>query len=169
MQFEQLRQTMEDNADRIRLFASKLPPEQARWKPDPATWSALEVVHHLYDEERLDFRVRLEIVLHHPQDPWPPIDPEGWVVARCYNEQDPDEILRGFLSERLASLTWLEGLGSPDWEATYAAPFGTIRAGDLFAAWVAHDLLHIRQLVELHWARLVQAAAPYDVRYAGTW
>ena len=29
-----------------------LAPEQARWKPDPASWSAVEVINHLYDEER---------------------------------------------------------------------------------------------------------------------
>ena len=45
---------------------------QARWKPSADDWSLLEVVIHLYDEEREDFRVRLDILLHqvtHPGHP----------------------------------------------------------------------------------------------------
>lgn len=50
---------------------------QARWKPDPQSWSILEVINHLYDEECADFRVCLDIILHHPDQPWPPINPQG--------------------------------------------------------------------------------------------
>jgi hypothetical protein len=49
------------------------------------------------------------------------------------------------------------------------APFGQISAGDMFASWVAHDLLHIRQLVELHWAYTTRQLQPYNVEYAGGW
>jgi hypothetical protein len=44
-----------------------------------------------------------------------------------------------------------------------------MRAGDMLAAWVAHDLLHMRQLVELHRTYTVTQLAPYDTRYAGEW
>jgi hypothetical protein len=44
-----------------------------------------------------------------------------------------------------------------------------MRAGDMFAAWVAHDGLHIRQLNELHRSLLERAAKPYRVGYAGEW
>ena len=54
--------------------------EQARWKPSPEKWSMLEVVNHLYDEEREDFRLRLELTLRNPDEPWLRIDPQGWVV-----------------------------------------------------------------------------------------
>ncbi len=39
----------------------------------------------------------------------------------------------------------------------------------MFSAWVDHDNLHIRQLVELRQARIVRLAEPYDVSYAGEW
>jgi hypothetical protein len=64
---------------------------------------------------------------------------------------------------------WLGELGEVAWTVGYQAPFGWIRAGDILVAWVAHDVLHMRQLVELKWAYLVQAVEPYGVRYAGTW
>jgi hypothetical protein len=127
------------------------------------------VVNHLLDEEREDFRVMLDLALHRPDEPRPKIDPQAWVMERAYNERDLRESLRGFLTAREESLAWLRGLSAPDWEAVYQAPWGPIRAGDVFAAWVAHDLLHTRQLVELHWAYTTNQTQPYEVDYAGEW
>ncbi|HMO58680.1 MAG TPA: DinB family protein [Roseiflexaceae bacterium] len=157
------------NATRIRSLAQDVPGIQAHWKPDVASWSIVEVVSHLYDEERLDFRVRLDFTLHRPGEPWPAIDPQGWVQEHRYNAGNLQESLSGFLAAREDSATWLRGLAAPNWEAVYEAPFGRIRAGDLLAAWVAHDLLHLRQLVELHWSYLMTNVVPYRVEYAGEW
>ena len=130
----------------------------------------LEVVNHLYDEEREDFRQRLDLTLHHPSRAWPPIDPESWVIARAYQERDLQESLANFQAERQRSLQWLRALASPDWTRAYRHPGGdVIRAGDLLASWVAHDLLHMRQLVELHYHTVVLYAEPYTVTYAGDW
>jgi len=157
------------NAESIRSMIEGISDEQAHWKPDPDSWSILEVINHLYDEEKEDFWVRLDIILHKPDQPWPPIDPAGWVVERQYNQRQLQESLDNFLRERQASIRWLSGLTSPDWEATYAAPFGKIKAGDMFSSWVAHDLLHMRQLVELHWAYTMNLSKPYRLDYAGSW
>jgi hypothetical protein len=160
---------MSANAERIRTLASSVSPEQGRWRPDAGSWSILEVVNHLYDEEQYDFRVRLDIILHHPERPWPKIDPQGWVTARDYNGQPLDESLQNFLRERTSSLDWLRSLESPNWEAMYTTAWGQMQAGDMLAAWVAHDLLHMRQLVELHHAYTIAQLAPYNSRYAGEW
>ena len=169
MQYTQMRQRLAHNAERIVLLVQNVSLQQARWRPDPDSWSMLEVINHLYDEEREDFRMRLDIVLHYPQREAPSIDPLGWVHERGYNERDLEESVGNFLAERQESLEWLKSLREPDWDASYEAPFGTIRAGDIFAAWVAHDLLHMRQLVELHYAYAADLAAPYSVSYAGEW
>ncbi len=169
MQFNQLTQILASNAERIRLLAADVSEEQARWKPEADSWSILEVVNHLLDEEKEDFRVRLDIILHRPDERWPAIDPQGWVQARGYNQRDMVASLADFLEARLSSLAWLKTLPPVDWEAPYAAPFGEIRAGDMIASWVAHDQLHMRQLVELHRAYLLQAVEPFEVGYAGPW
>jgi hypothetical protein len=142
---------------------------QAAWKPGSDAWSIVEVVNHLYDEEREDFRAHLEAVLAGPDTPWAPIDPQGWVTQRRYAERDLAQSVANFLRERDRSLAWLRGLTVADWGIAYTMPWGSITAGDLLASWVAHDLLHIRQLVELRWGILVAAVAPYQVRYAGEW
>ncbi len=169
MDIEHLAAQMAENAARIRALVRGVSEQQARWRPDPASWSILEVVNHLLDEERQDFRVRLDYTLHRPGEPWPPIDPGGWVTERKYNEKDLEASLDSFLSEREASLAWLRELAAPDWEAMHETSFGPIAAGDVFAAWVAHDLLHMRQLVELHWAYTTTELEPHRVDYAGTW
>ena len=169
MDVDRLMSQMLEDGERVRTLVQGVSDRQARWKPDADSWSILEVVCHLLDEEREDFRVRLDYTLHRPGEPWPPIDPGGWVTERAYNEQDLEESLAQFLSERQASIAWLRGLAAPDWETTAEAPWGLIRAGDIFASWVAHDLLHMRQLLELHWAYVTAKMVPYKPDYAGAW
>ncbi len=160
---------LQANAQAIAGLTEAVSDAQARWKPTPEDWSLLEVICHLADEEREDFRARVDRTLHRPDEPWSKIDPQGWVTARAYNQRELAEAVADFLAERERSIAWLAGLAEPDWRRVNPAPWGTIRAGDLLASWLAHDLLHLRQLVELHWAWHQRAVAPYEVGYAGEW
>ena len=76
-------------AETIRTLANGVPDAQARWKPSPDDWSILEVIHHLYDEEIEASRPTWITSSTMPDQPWPRIDPGGWVTQRRYNEQDP--------------------------------------------------------------------------------
>ncbi len=156
------------NADAISALLQGVSSEQALWQPEPGQWCVLEVVNHLADEEADDFRQRLEMLLTHPGDTWPSIDPTGWPASRGYRDRRLDESLARFRKEREHSVVWLRGLTAPDLEATYPHPsIGAIRAGDLLTAWLAHDLIHVRQLTRLHYRWLAQAAAPFRPDYAG--
>jgi hypothetical protein len=156
------------NAEIIRGLVSGIPGAEARWKPSPEKWSILEVVNHLDDEEREDFRQRLDLVLHRPGEPWPGIDPQGWVTSRRYADRDPVESLDRFLRERERSVAWLDGLGAPAWDNRREHPIaGTLRAGDLLHSWLAHDFLHIRQIARLRYEYVSHLAAPYSTKYAG--
>ena len=169
MRFEILSHELANGGQLVSSLLAGITPAEARFKPDPETWSVLEVVCHLYDEEREDFRQRLDLMLHRPAEPWPRINPEGWVTARAYNERDFAEMVGQWLAERAASVAWLGALSAPDWDAVVTSPFGAMRPGDMLAAWVAHDNLHQRQLVELRRSRLLNLVDPFDVRYAGEW
>lgn len=160
---------LESNSRRILALVDAVSSEQARWRPSPESWSILEVVNHLYDEEQFDFRVRLNNILYHPTEPWPPIDPQGWVVSRKYNDRILFDSTQKFLAERQKSLEWLNSLTSADWEADVPAPWGSITAGDMFVSWVAHDFLHLRQLVELLHDYAAELSKPYQGEYAGDW
>ena len=169
MNLERFIERLAKNAEAIEAMTRGLSDEDARFKPEASSWSILEVINHLDDEEREDFRVRLEFILHRPGEKWPPINPQGWVTERRYNERSLPPSMESFLAERGRSLVWLRRLGQPDWKTEGVAPFGSITAGDMFAAWVAHDLLHLRQLVKLRWALTTRSLEPYSTRYAGEW
>ena len=160
---------LERSAKVIRELVQEVAPEQRMWKPDADRWSILEVIAHLLDEEREDFRVRLRLVLEDPELEWPPIDPQGWVEQRSYAARNLEETLEGFLEERRDSVRWLQGLADPDWSQAKQHPAGALSAGDLLASWTAHDLLHIRQITWLHLQYVQQLARPYSSEYAGEW
>jgi hypothetical protein len=144
--------------------------EEVTWKPDPARWSVLEVVNHLGDEEAEDFRTRLDIALHRPAEPFPPIDPQGWVRSRDYAARRLGESLDRFLAERDRSLTWLKGLGEIDLDRGKSHPTGgSLTARQLLAAWAAHDLVHLRQVTKLRYDFLASEVAPTTLDYAGKW
>ena len=161
---------LRDNALTFQGITRSVPTEMARWKPSPEQWSILEVVNHLADEEVSDFRTRLDLTLHRPDEAWPAIDPPEWAVERRYNDRDLPESLERFLLEREKSVAWLSRLSSPDWgRAHQHSRFGAIRAGDLMTSWVAHDFMHIRQINRVHYQYLTQELSPYPTRYAGDW
>jgi hypothetical protein len=158
---------LSQSAETIQSLVHHVEREQATWKPHLEQWSILEVINHLADEETEDFRTRLDLTLNQPNAPWPEIDPQIWAIERDYLHRDLAQSLERFLLERDKSITWLKGLRSPDLDQTHIRPsFGVLRAGDLLASWVAHDLLHIRQLTRLHYQWLEKTSAPYEVRYA---
>lgn len=169
MRLDVVRRELAQGAETITSLVAGVSPEEGRVRPAPETWSVLEVVCHLHDEEREDFRPRLDLVLHRPDEVWTRIDPAAWVTERQYNTRDLALTLRAFLAERERSLAWLGTLVAPDWSREYRAPFGPITAGDLLASWAAHDLLHTRQLLELRRARLLAHTAPHRTQYAGDW
>ena len=158
---------MAANAETIRTLVQPLTDEQATWRPAPEQWSVLEVVNHLLDEEQDDFRLRLDLTLHHPEKAWPGIDPKAAVRDRSYNERDPAESLQRFLEARDLSLSWLRTLKAPDWNRAHAHPkLGEIQAGELLASWLGHDYLHIRQIANLTFEYTAILAAPFSTRYA---
>ena len=141
-----------------------------RWKPASNQWSILEIVRHLGDEEIDDFRRRLFLTLEDPREAWPSIDPEAWAADRNYNDDDLGEALQTFTRERSASVARLKALASPDWSASHLhTVMGEITAGDLLAAWTAHDMLHLRQIAKRKYQLIRRHAGEYRTGYAGSW
>jgi DinB superfamily len=144
--------------------------ELVRWKPKPESWSMLEVVCHMADEDRKDFRPRLKSLLFDtpPGASITPIDPPAWVIESKYNDSDLTASLEDFRNERATSLAWLRTLPT-DLVLERSAPDRDITAGQVLFSWVAHDYLHIRQITRLHYDFLALEAQGYDIGYAGKW
>ncbi|HIA26506.1 MAG TPA: DinB family protein [Planctomycetes bacterium] len=165
---------LNDAVDRLRrshaaicALTEDIDGESARWRPDARSWSLTEIIGHLLDEEREDFRARLDLLLHHPDEDWPGINPERWVQERGHIEKDVRVLLRMFGDERQRSIGWLLALEDPDWDTAKEHPeAGTLRAGDLLCAWCVHDLAHIEQITRWHRQATEAKGDPYDGSYA---
>jgi len=169
MEFKTLYQEIQNSTEMILALLSGITQQEAQVRPTPESWSILEVVCHLYDIEREDFREHLDFILHRQQEEYHAIDPQAWITERNYNEQDFGEMQSKFFAERQKSLEWLKGISDANWEITYTSEYGTVSAGEMFSCWVAHDNLHLRQFVELRRARIERITVPYPIEYAGDW
>lgn len=154
----------------VRTLVNGLDDDELRWKPDARTWSIVEIIGHLYDEEVNDFRPRLQSTLDDPATPWPLNDPEQNVIDGGFQQQDADALLRQFERERQMSIAWLRSLRNPNFETAYNHPrVGPVRAGVLLASWPAHDLLHMRQIIKRRYQYLHRHIGDYETIYAGEW
>ena len=70
---------IEANAPTFKSLLENISNEQTHWKPSPEKWSLLEIVNHLYDEEREDFRQRIKNIFEDPEKAWTPIAPAEWI------------------------------------------------------------------------------------------
>ncbi|AUP79052.1 DinB family protein [Flavivirga eckloniae] len=139
------------------------------WRPDPKKWNLLEIVCHLLDEERDDFKTRVAHALNTPEEPLVPIDPEGWVEKRAYSTKNYDHMLFAFLEERKQSVVWLKSLADAKWDNELKHPeLGNMSAKLFLTNWLAHDYLHIRQILRYNYHYLKQKTN-LDLGYAGDW
>jgi len=163
-------------ADRMERFPAALSAlleglavDRALWRPDERTWSILEIICHIADEEAEDFSPRLFRTLASPEEAWAPIDPEGWAVERRYRGRELASELQRFGVLRENSISAIRAIGEVDWETTHEHPvFGPISAGELMTSWCAHDALHLRQIAK-RLAELAASDGGYSHRYAGNW
>jgi hypothetical protein len=157
------------NINIFEMLVKDVDEKQLAWKQNPDKWNLLEILCHLVDEEREDFRTWLRIVVEDPNNPFPSIDPVGWVKERNYAQQDKDKVLSSLKQERSNSIEWLRSLGSANWSNTYIHPkLGPMSAKFILANWLAHDYLHIRQITRLKYDYLKDISNE-NLSYAGNW
>lgn len=157
----------------LRPLLDGLTGDETRHRPPSGAWSIVEIVNHLADEEVDDFPRRLRLILEDPEQDWPGIDPDGWAKQRDYQSLDLQESLERFARQRAESVQWLRALerstSPPDFSITKHDPRGTMAAGDMLASWLAHDMLHLRQIAKRLYELAEIRAGGYSPAYAGPW
>lgn len=160
---------LERNIDVFKNLLSGLQSDVYLWKQAEEKWCLLEIICHLCDEEREDFRYRVKHILENPSLPLNSIDPLGWVTLRKYTEQNYEDKINEFMAERKKSIQWLNSLNSNNWDNVYKHPkLGNLSAKMIFSNWLAHDYLHIRQILKLKYDYL-KFISDEDLSYAGNW
>ena len=169
MQYDDIIIKLKQNKEVFNRLLQGVSREEYLWKLHPDKWCILEILCHLCDEEKEDFRTRVKCVLESPDQAPPSIDPVGWVKGRHYIEQDFDEKLEEFLEERDLSVKWLESLESPKWDNAYVHPkLGPMSAYLFLSNWLAHDYLHFRQIIRVKYDYLGEISGE-NLKYAGKW
>jgi len=108
-------------------------------------------------------------VLEDPNNPFPSIDPVGWVKERNYAQQEKDKVLSSLKQESSNSIEWLRSLDSANWSNTCLHPkLGPMSAKFILTNWLAHDYLHIRQITRLKYDYLKDISNE-NLSYAGNW
>jgi hypothetical protein len=139
------------------------------WRLSKEKWSLHEIVCHLLDEERNDFRARIQYILDEPDHPMPSINPPDWVVSKNYQAWNYDDTVAALIIERAASVNTLMKLSPSDWKKKYNhSKLGTISTEYLVYNWLAHDYLHIRQ-INLYRYTYLKEQCGLDISYAGNW
>jgi hypothetical protein len=127
-----------------------LPPEWLHRNDGPGTWSAYDIVGHLYEGDAVNFLPRARTILEHGVErAFTPFDRE----AMLGREREPvSALLARFQATRQASLESLAALDltADDLDRRGQHPeFGEVTLGQLLSTWVAHDLTHIGQIGEV--------------------
>lgn len=169
MEPRQIIAALKNNREVFRSLLTNKTSEEILWRPQPDKWNLLEIICHLYDEERDDFRTRVNHVLHTPNEKMKPFDPLALVDQRDYAKKDYYKVLEEFLEEREHSIALLRSLRNPKWDNFYTHPkLGKMSAFLFLTNWLAHDYLHIRQILRYQYLFLKEKTT-LDLQYAGTW
>jgi len=160
---------LEKNISVISNLLNSVNNEMISWRPQQDKWCMLEIVCHLYDEEREDFRFRTKWILENPGQIPPPFNPLDWIETHQYMQQDYVTMIEKLLVERKQSISWLRSLKNPNWASSYDhEKIGTTTAKHYLANWLAHDYLHIRQITKLKFDYL-KSKSGENLDYAGIW
>jgi hypothetical protein len=158
------------NAKVIELLCKETSGEQALWKQSTEKWSLQQIVYHLSQTEEKDFRPRLEKTLRDAGEDWQPLVASEMRPEETVGADNLNEYLQNFLAEREKSIDWLKTIESPNWENSHRHnEQSTLAAGDLLASWLAHDYLHIKQIIRLQYDYVNSISAPFKIEYAGKW
>ena len=140
-----------------------LPEAWTRGTEGPGTWSAYDIVGHLLEGEEHDWIVRARVILEkgegHPFESF-----NRTAMFEKSANSSLEELLVAFERARVENLAELEGLQiTPEKLAlTGTHPrLGTVTLSQLLATWVAHDLNHIGQVVEVMARQYTEAVGPW--------
>ena len=162
-------QNLERNNNVFKTMLLNCSEEEYLWKPSQNKWCLLEIICHLVDEEIEDFRARVHSVLENPERTLAPFDPVSRVIDRKYLEQDYNSKVKNLLNEREKSIHKLQQLNNPKWDNTYQHPkLGPMSAKLFLSNWLAHDYLHMRQILNLKFEYLKYHSGE-NLKYAGEW
>jgi hypothetical protein len=147
----------------LRSLLDGLPEPWLMVTEGEATFSPLDVLGHLVDGEVTDWIPRVRIILEEGEArPFTPFD--RFAFREKYREWSAPRLLEEFARLRRENLALVRSVDLR--EAALASTgthpaLGRVTLQQLFAAWVVHDLGHIRQIVRVIARQYTEAVGPW--------
>ena len=113
----------------------------ARTRPVPGKWSAVEYGCHVRDVFRL-YDQRLELMLSQDDPLFPNWDQNATAVAERYQDQDPAEVATALSEAGQAIAGRFAGVTSGQWQRTGRRSDGASFTVETFARYFIHDPVH---------------------------
>ena len=113
----------------------------ARTRPVPGKWSAVEYGCHVRDVFRL-YDQRLELMLSQDDPPFPNWDQNATAVAERYQDQDPAEVATALSEAGQAIASRFAGVTGDQWQRTGRRSDGASFTVETFARYLIHDPVH---------------------------
>ena len=146
----------------VRALTAGLAAEWLHRNDGPRTWSAYDIVGHLFNADETNWLPRTRMILQHGSDrAFEPFDREAMLR---WEPESIGGLLDRFQAVRAASVEELLALhlSPPDLDRRGLHPdVGEVTLGELWATWVAHDLTHIAQIAEVLARRYRHAVGPW--------
>lgn len=132
-------------ADRLRAALDEWPAvlarDNARERPNPQTWSALEYGCHTRDVFRIFIR-RLNLMLEQDNPLFDNWDQDKTAIDDSYAEQDPTVVSGELVADGLTMAAGLEAVPDDAWSRLGRRSDGATFTIDSFARYFLHDVEH---------------------------
>jgi len=147
----------------LRALLDGLPDAWLLANEGPDTFSPRDVIGHLIHGEETDWVPRLRIILEHGEAvPFTPFDRFAFRTASV--DHSTSALLERFAALRRESLRAVGAmaLDSAALKRTGTHPaLGRVTLGQLLAAWVVHDLGHVKQVARTMAGQYREAVGPW--------
>jgi uncharacterized damage-inducible protein DinB len=152
----------------LKALLSGLPEAWTSSTEGPGTWSASDIVGHLLHGEESDWIERTRIILEYGEER--PFDSfNRTAMFEDYKGFSLEQLLLAFEVARSKNLETLRDFNITPEKLTLKGShpsLGTVTLSQLLATWVAHDLNHMGQIVEVMSRQYADAVGPW-ITYLG--
>ncbi len=125
----------------IAEWPAVLARDDARDRPDDATWSPLEYAAHVRDVFTL-YRERLALMLERDDPLFPDWDQDATAVAERYDRQDPATVSRQLLEAGESLAAAFDDVRGSQWDRPGRRGDGVSFTVSSFARYFVHDPVH---------------------------
>jgi hypothetical protein len=135
------------NLAALRGLLAEVKDHQWLQRPDPAEWSILQILCHLWRAETEVHQQRLQTILDEDNPFIPSLPPPGPDIPECHD--DGMEVYERFRAQRQQTMATLADLGADDWRRPARhSIFGLTNLLEMAYFTAQHDRLHITQLCQ---------------------